>query len=244
MWIFGRLLHLFGSRGEYICFDINPSGHAPNGDYARGLWQQLYRGCVIAGPLPLDDTTARRIHDWGVPYLVLSRLDGCPELSCATVDFEQGAYESTRFLIERGHRRIAMLKAFSMMGFGLYVLGSAVWAVWNGRVPDAPTMGVVALLALLANVSVAWLLYAFREGDANMRSVWLCSRNDAIGNVAVFLAALGVFGTGTAWPDLLVAALMAGLALHGGWQVLRQARGELGTTDASDHGHDHHGHAH
>jgi len=113
LWIFGRLLHLFGSRGEYICFDINPSGHAPNGDYARGLWQQLYRGCVVAGPLPLDDTTARRIHDWGMPYLVLSRLDGCPELSCATVDFEQGAYESTRFLIERGHRRIAMLKAFS-----------------------------------------------------------------------------------------------------------------------------------
>ncbi len=139
-----------------------------------------------------------------------------------------------------------MLKAFSMMGFGLYVLGSAVWAVWNGRIPDAPTMGVVALLALLANVSVAWLLYAFREGDANMRSVWLCSRNDAIGNVAVFMAALGVFGTGTAWPDLLVAALMAGLALHGGWQVLMQARGELGQQGAQGHddGHGRHDHAH
>jgi cation diffusion facilitator family transporter len=140
--------------------------------------------------------------------------------------------------------RAAMLKAFSMMGFGIYVLGSAVWAVWNGRVPDASTMGAVALMALLANLSVAWLLYAFREGDANMRSVWLCSRNDAIGNVAVLLAALGVFGTGTAWPDLLVASLMAGLALHGGWQVLRQARGELGSNGAHNDGHDHHGHAH
>ena len=142
--------------------------------------------------------------------------------------------------------RAAMFKAFSMMGFGLYVLGSAVWAVWNGRVPDAPTMGVVALLALLANVSVAWLLYAFRDGDANMRSVWLCSRNDAIGNVAVFLAALGVFGTGNAWPDLLVAALLASLALPGGWQVLRQARGELGQQGAQGHddGHGHHDHAH
>ena len=142
--------------------------------------------------------------------------------------------------------RAAMFKAFSMMGFGLYVLGSAVWAVWNGRVPDAPTMGVVALLALLANVSVAWLLYAFREGDANMRSVWLCSRNDAIGNVAVFLAARGGFGTGSAWPDLLVAALMASLALQGGWQVLRQARGELGQQGAQGHddGHGHHDHAH
>jgi len=133
--------------------------------------------------------------------------------------------------------RAAITKAVCMMGFGLYVLGHALWSVWSGQVPDAQTMGGVALLALLANVAVAGLLYAFREGDANMRSVWLCSRNDAIGNVAVFLAALGVFGTGAAWPDLLVAALMALLALHGGWQVLRQARVEL-------QGHEHHGHAH
>lgn len=133
--------------------------------------------------------------------------------------------------------RAAIAKAVSMMGFGLYVLGHALWSIWNGQVPDAQTMGGVALLALLANVAVAGLLYAFREGDANMRSVWLCSRNDAIGNAAVFLAALGVLGTGTDWPDLLVAALMAALALHGGWQVLRQARGEL-------QGHEHHGHAH
>jgi Co/Zn/Cd efflux system component len=124
--------------------------------------------------------------------------------------------------------RAAMLKAASMMGFGLYVLGAAVWALWHGGVPQAMTMGAVALLALLANVAVAWMLYAFREGDANMRSVWLCSRNDAIGNVAVFMAALGVFGTGSAWPDLAVASFMAALALHGGWSVLRQARGELG----------------
>jgi len=135
--------------------------------------------------------------------------------------------------------RAAMLKAVSMMGFGLYVLGAAVWSVWHGGMPQAFTMGAVALLALAANVAVAWMLYAFREGDANMRSVWLCSRNDAIGNAAVFLAALGVFGTGSAWPDLAVASLMAILALHGGWTVLRQARGELsqGSTKADHHGH-------
>ncbi|MDP1686695.1 cation transporter [Hydrogenophaga sp.] len=136
--------------------------------------------------------------------------------------------------------RAAILKALSMMGFGLYVLGAAVWSVWHGGVPQAMTMGAVALLALVANVAVAWMLYAFREGDANMRSVWLCSRNDAIGNVAVFMAALGVFGTGSAWPDLAVASLMATLALHGGWTVLRQARGELGAGS----GEDHHGHVH
>ena len=134
--------------------------------------------------------------------------------------------------------RAALLKAVSMMGFGLYVLGQAVWSVWNGHLPDAATMGVVAALALISNVAVAWLLYAFREGDANMRSVWLCSRNDAIGNVAVMLAALGVFGTGSAWPDLAVAALMAALALRGGWQVWRQAHGELNGARLQDaHGH-------
>ena len=137
--------------------------------------------------------------------------------------------------------RAAILKALSMMGFGLYVLGAALWAVWHGDVPHATTMGVVALLALVANVAVAWMLYAFREGDANMRSVWLCSRNDAIGNVAVFLAALGVFGTGSAWPDLAVASLMAALALHGGWTVVRQARGEMGDDHAKK---EHRGHVH
>ena len=123
--------------------------------------------------------------------------------------------------------RAAIAKAVSMMGFGLYVLGAAVWSVWHGEVPQAMTMGVVSLLALAANVAVAWMLYAFREGDANMRSVWLCSRNDAIGNLAVLMAALGVLGTGAAWPDLAVASLMGTLALHGGWTVLRQAQGEL-----------------
>jgi Co/Zn/Cd efflux system component len=123
--------------------------------------------------------------------------------------------------------RAAMLKAVSMMGFGLYVLGAALWSMWYGGVPLATTMGAIALLALVANIAVAWMLYAFREGDANMRSVWLCSRNDAIGNLAVFIAALGVFGTASAWPDLAVASLMGALALHGGWTVLQQARGEL-----------------
>lgn len=123
--------------------------------------------------------------------------------------------------------KAAAVKALSMMGFGVYVLGNALWSLWHGAPPNALTMGVVALLALAVNVGVAVMLYAFREGDANMRSVWLCSRNDAIGNVAVMLAALGVFGTGSAWPDLLVAGLMAALALNGGWAVWRQARREM-----------------
>ena len=141
--------------------------------------------------------------------------------------------------------RAALLKAVSMMGFGLFILGQAVWNLWHGEVPAALTMGAVALLALAANVGVAALLYAFREGDANMRSVWLCSRNDAIGNVAVMLAALGVFGTGQAWPDLLVAGLMASLALHGGWSVWQQAKAELsGDMPSSESTAPAHGHPH
>ena len=123
--------------------------------------------------------------------------------------------------------RAALLKAASMLLFGLLVLGRAAWAAFNGEPPEAFTMGVVGLLALVANVGVAVLLYAFREGDANMRSVWLCTRNDAIGNLAVLLAALGVLGTGTRWPDLAVAAVMAGLALSAGVSVVRQARQEI-----------------
>ncbi|MGC1172420.1 cation transporter [Polaromonas sp.] len=123
--------------------------------------------------------------------------------------------------------RAALLKATSMLAFGVFVLGRAGWVATQGDTPEALTMGAIGLLALLANVLVAALLYAYREGDANMRSVWLCSRNDAIGNLAVMLAALGVFGTKSAWPDLAVAAVMGGLAIWGGWSVMQQARHEL-----------------
>lgn len=123
--------------------------------------------------------------------------------------------------------RAALLKAASMLLFGVAVLIQAVWAMAHGAPPEALTMGVVGSLALAANVGVAVLLYKFRSGDANMRGVWLCTRNDAIGNMAVMLAALGVFGTGTAWPDLAVATVMSALAISAGWSVLRQARREL-----------------
>jgi Co/Zn/Cd efflux system component len=123
--------------------------------------------------------------------------------------------------------RAALLKGVTVLVFGLYVLVSTLWALGNDTVPAAPLMGAVGFAALIANVGVAAMLYRYREGDANMRSVWICSRNDAISNVAVLAAAAGVFGTGTAWPDLLVAAIMAGLALWGGTQIVRQAIDEL-----------------
>lgn len=123
--------------------------------------------------------------------------------------------------------RASLLKAGTMAAFGVGVLATAIWNLSQGTVPDAPTMGLIGALALLANLSVAVLLYAWRDGDSNMRSVWLCTRNDAIGNLAVLAAALGVFGTGAAWPDLIVAAIMASLALSASVQIMRQARREL-----------------
>jgi Co/Zn/Cd efflux system component len=129
--------------------------------------------------------------------------------------------------------KASLLKAASMAGFGIFVLGRATWSFVNGAPPEALTMGAVAVLALAVNVGVALMLYSYRNGDSNMRSVWICSRNDAIGNIAVMLAAIGVFGTGAAWPDLLVAAGMALLALSGAWTVGRQAIGELRSPHAA-----------
>lgn len=133
--------------------------------------------------------------------------------------------------------RAALFKAVTMLAFGLWVLGSALWGFLAGTAPHAETMGLIGALALAANVAVALMLYRYRTGDANMRSVWICSRNDAIGNLAVLGAALGVFGTGQSWPDLLVATIMATLAIWGSVEVYRQARRELATVDMATPSH-------
>jgi Co/Zn/Cd efflux system component len=123
--------------------------------------------------------------------------------------------------------RAALLKGASLGLLGLWVLGSTLWHAYYGSLPSAPVMGVVSILALLTNGGVALMLFRFRSGDANMRSVWICSRNDAIGNVAVLLAAAGVFGTGTGWPDIIVAAILAVLGIWGGWQIITHTLEEL-----------------
>jgi Co/Zn/Cd efflux system component len=136
--------------------------------------------------------------------------------------------------------RAALLKGFSMGAYGVGVLALAAWNVHHGAQPDAPTMGVIGFLALAANVSVAAMLYRFRGGDSNMRSVWLCSRNDAIGNVAILVAALGVFGTGSLWPDIVVAVIMAALGITASFSVIRQSLAELrgkAATPTHDDGH-------
>lgn len=123
--------------------------------------------------------------------------------------------------------RAALAKGLALIGLGGWVMITAVLAALGGAAPEPELMGIIGALALAANTGVAIMLYRFRTGDANMRSVWICSRNDAIGNIAVMAAALGVFGTGTAWPDLIVAAILALLGISGGIQIVQQARREL-----------------
>jgi Co/Zn/Cd efflux system component len=123
--------------------------------------------------------------------------------------------------------RASLLKAASMAAFGIWVAATAIHHALAGTVPQAPVMGAIGALAFAANLGIAALLYRWREGDSNMRSVWICTRNDALGNLAVLAAAAGVFGSGSGWPDYIVAAIMSGLALWGSVQVLRQAAGEL-----------------
>jgi len=121
----------------------------------------------------------------------------------------------------------ALAKGISLLLMGLWVFGTTAYRVFALGIPTAEVMGIIGFLALIANLASVGLLMRYKDGDANVRSVWLCSRNDAIGNVAVMVAALGVWGTATGWPDLIVAGVMAGLFLSSAWQIIRQALREL-----------------
>ncbi|MBT9368661.1 cation transporter [Rhizobium sp. CSW-27] len=136
----------------------------------------------------------------------------------------------------------AAAKGISLLLMGLFVFGATLYRVFVAGVPEAPVMGLIGLLALLANLASVLLLVRYKDGDANVRSVWLCSRNDAIGNVIVMIAALGVWGTSTAWPDLAVATVMAGLFLTSAVQILSQSRAEWRAGGAVDPDHGAHPH--
>jgi Co/Zn/Cd efflux system component len=131
----------------------------------------------------------------------------------------------------RARSGAALFKGASLSLMGLWVLASTAYHVLILGVPRAEVMGAMAFLALAANTASVLLLLRYKDGDANVRSVWVCSRNDMIGNVAVMIAALGVWGTATAWPDLIVAAIMAGVFLTSSTQILRQAWAEYRVGD-------------
>ncbi len=188
---------------------------SPDPRFRRALWVALVVNALMAGVEFVGGLQA-----------------GSVSLLADAVDFAGDAanYALSLAVLSMGllwRARAALVKGLCMGAYGVFVLIRTGWAMYAGEPPEAFTMGAIALLALAANLGVAVMLYTFRSGDANMRSVWLCSRNDAIVNVAVFAAALGVFGAGSAWPDLLVAVLIAGLALWAAVVVVRQARGEI-----------------
>jgi len=193
-----------------------------------------------AAPTPSTDVSYRRVL-WIALFanlamfaveLVASVWSGSSALAADAADFlvDSANYALSLGAIALGGAwisRVALLKGAAMSVYGVGVLAYAAWRAWLGVPPEPLTMGVVGALALAVNFSVAALLYRFREGDANMRSVWLCTRNDVIANLAVLVAAAGVFGTGTVWPDVAVAAMLAVLGLSSGRTVIRQARAEL-----------------
>ncbi|MFN3670614.1 MAG: cation transporter [Bosea sp. (in: a-proteobacteria)] len=189
-----------------------------------------------------------------VVELVSGKLAGSQALQADALDFlgdtmTYGLSLAVIGLSLRTRSLAAMAKGISLSLMGLWVLGSTAYQLLGPGLPKAEIMGVVGFLALAANLASVLLLARYKDGDANVRSVWLCSRNDAIGNGVVMLAALGVWGSQTAWPDLAVAAIMAGLFLHSSSLILRQSWRELRSGRdlgaLASHGHDHSGsHAH
>ena len=194
--------------------DHEPS-HSPDPKYRRILWVALIINALMF-----------------VVEIIFSQRANSVSLLADSIDFlgDAANYGISIWVLAmsvQARAKASLVKAASMGIFGIAVLAHAVWNAVSGVVPDAHTMTLIGFLALAANVSVAIMLYAYRNGDSNMRSVWLCTRNDALGNIAVVLAAVGVFGTGTGWPDFIVAAIMGTLALTASVQVIKQARQEL-----------------
>jgi len=200
---------------SHDCCHVPPPPSSQDPSYRRVLWIAL----------------AANLAMFGVE-LAASVFSGSTALAADAGDFlgDSANYALSLGALAAGGlwlSRVALLKGAAMSVYGLAVLAYAAWRAWLGVPPEAITMGVVGLMALTVNFGVAALLYRFREGDANMRSVWLCTRNDVIANILVLVAAAGVLGTGTVWPDVGVAAVLAALGLSSGRIVIRQALTEL-----------------
>lgn len=190
-------------------------------DYKRRLWAVIFINAAMF-----------------VVEMTAGQLSKSQALKADALDFFADALTYWLSLVVIGapirtRSNVALAKGISLLLMGIWVLGSTIYRVFYVGVPEAETMLLIGALALGANVLSVVLLMRYKEGDANVRSVWLCSRNDAIGNVAVMIAALGVWGTSTGWPDLIVATIMASLFLSSSFQIIRQALRER--RDVHDH---------
>lgn len=216
--LFHRLQSLFMPHRHHVHHSHdNKSGNATDSRYRRILWIALLLNATMF-----------------FVELVASKNSGSNALFADAIDFFGDAvnygvslFVLTGTLLMRA--RTAWLKGLCMALFGVFVMSRAVWLATAGTSPEPWLMGWIGVLALLVNVGVALLLYAYRDGDANMRSVWLCTRNDAIGNVAVIAAAVAVAFSASRWPDVVVSFGMGALALQSAWLVLREAQKEMTT---------------
>lgn len=200
------------------CCSGDVCGGVPSGAFRRVLWVALALNGIMFG---LESVSGLYAYSVSLQADALDFLGDAANYGISLLVLGWGT---------AWRARVAALKGLTMAIFGVWVLGYTVYSVIYRHVPVFEVMGGVAVLALAVNVTCAVLLYKFRSGDANMRSVWLCSRNDAVANVMVMMAAAGVWGTATAWPDLAVGVVIAALGLNSGFQVLRQARRELTPT--------------
>ncbi len=163
---------------------------------------------------------------------VASWISGSTALLADALDFfaDSATYGLTLWVLARSRRwkaAAALVKGAGIGAFGVWVVAVALWRALDPATPDGVIMGGVSVLALIANLSAAALLFWHRGDDLNMRSVWLCSRNDVIANLAVLAAAGGVLATATAWPDLIVGGVIASLQLSAAWSIVSQAMREL-----------------
>jgi Co/Zn/Cd efflux system component len=194
---------------------VNLDRHRANAAYRRALWAVL---AINSGMFVLE--------------IGAGLAAGSASLQADALDFlgDAANYAISLFVVGMALRyraTAAMIKGLTMGAFGLWIIGTVIWHALYGTLPSAGAMGAVGVTALIANAASFALLWAHRQGDANMHSAWICTRNDVLGNLAVLLAAFGVFGTGTGWPDLVVAAIMATLALQGSATVASHALAEL-----------------
>ena len=213
----------------------NPAFDGMDANYKRILWAVIAINAAMF-----------------VVELLAGRLAGSQALQADALDFlgDSLTYGLSLAVIGMSLKirsSAALLKGFSLLAMGLWVFGSTLYQIFVLGLPRAEIMGVIGLLALAANLASVVLLMRYQKGDANVRSVWLCSRNDAIGNVAVMGAGIAVWLSHSAWPDLAVAIIMAGLFLRSAQLILSQAWQEYSTGKdmgaISSHGHDR-GHPH
>ena len=216
--------------------DITTEEQASSPNFRRVLWAALI---INAGMFVVE--------------IIASQAANSVSLQADALDFfgDAANYAISLFVLGMAlhlRARASLIKGLTMGAFGLFVIANASYKALIGSTPDGVVIGSIAFVALMANVFVALLLYRYRAGDSNMRSVWLCSRNDAIGNVAVIAAGVGVFASGSHWPDLVVAGIIATLSLSAAYQVVNLAliemRGSPGTVTDNTQGNSDNGELH